>query len=161
MQNLISWFEPLDSFLISAKNNNLKMILVGGAAVNFHGYQRNSADIDIWVNPDEENLKNLLKVLNESGFELDELPKSVIEANQNVSVKFTPDAMNVELITRFDVNRTFLEAYNEAELFYLNSNKSTFIKVLNINDLIISKIKSGRPKDFLDILEIKRIKNIK
>jgi hypothetical protein len=60
MQNLISWFEPLDSFLISAKNNNLKMILVGGAAVNFHGYQRNSADIDIWVNPDEQYFGNLL-----------------------------------------------------------------------------------------------------
>ena len=62
MQDLISWFEPLNSFLISAKNNNLKMILVGGAAVNFHGYQRNSSDIDIWVNPDEENLRNLLKL---------------------------------------------------------------------------------------------------
>jgi hypothetical protein len=33
------------------------MILVGGGAVNFHGFQRHSADIDFWIDVSEENLR--------------------------------------------------------------------------------------------------------
>jgi hypothetical protein len=34
-------------------------------------------------------------------------------------------------------------------------------RVLNYEDLILSKIKSGRPKDLLDIQELQKIKNQK
>jgi hypothetical protein len=48
--NLLQNFpERLEQFIRTANKNKVKMILVGGGAVNFHGYQRHSADIDFWV----------------------------------------------------------------------------------------------------------------
>jgi hypothetical protein len=35
--------------------NNLKYIMVGGFAVNLHGFNRTTGHIDIWIKDDEEN----------------------------------------------------------------------------------------------------------
>jgi len=44
--------------------NNVRYIVVGGYAVNFHGYRRTTGDIDLWIKPDNgENKKAILKSL--------------------------------------------------------------------------------------------------
>lgn len=134
------------------------MILVGGSAVNFHGYQRHSADVDFWIDYSIENLNSLLLVFNEMGYEITDFPESVKRAEQNISVKFSPYDLNLELITRFSVNKSFDQAYEDAELVEVEGTKVMKWRVLSYEDLITSKIKSGRPKDILDILELKKIK---
>ena len=37
------WDKAIERFIILARKHNVKMLMVGGAAVNFHGYQRHSA----------------------------------------------------------------------------------------------------------------------
>lgn len=44
--------------------------MVGGGAVNFHGYQRHSADIDFWIETTQENFNKLVRVFNEMGLKL-------------------------------------------------------------------------------------------
>lgn len=46
-------------FLRAAHAQGLRVLMVGGAAVNFHGYQRQSADVDLWVEPVAENFDRL------------------------------------------------------------------------------------------------------
>ncbi len=53
------------------------MLLVGGGAVNFHGYQRHSADIDFWVNSTSENIQRLLNTLQDLGYNIEDLPQLV------------------------------------------------------------------------------------
>ena len=43
------------------------MIMVGGFAINLHGYSRATKDIDIWLEDTLENRKKLRKALNEQG----------------------------------------------------------------------------------------------
>jgi hypothetical protein len=43
------WEENIDEFISLANKHKVKMLMVGGAAVNFHGYQRHSADVDFWI----------------------------------------------------------------------------------------------------------------
>jgi len=38
---------------------NVRYIMVGGIATNLHGYQRNTNDIDIWIEDTPENRKNM------------------------------------------------------------------------------------------------------
>lgn len=52
------WRKEVNSFIELATRYNLEMLLVGGGAVNFHGYQRHSADVVFWFKPTTENLKN-------------------------------------------------------------------------------------------------------
>lgn len=38
------WKESVDMFIALAEKHKLKIIMIGGGAGNFHGYQRHSAD---------------------------------------------------------------------------------------------------------------------
>jgi len=42
-------------FLISLNKNDVEYILVGGYTVIFHGYNRTTGDLDLWINPTKEN----------------------------------------------------------------------------------------------------------
>lgn len=154
------WRKDVNNFLSLANKHKVKMLMVGGGAVNFHGYQRHSADVDFWIETTNDNFKKLLKVFNEMGYELDDFPEEVKNQFQNISVKFSPDDYNIELITRFSLSRSFEEAYDSSEIVNINNNRFGKINVLSISDLIESKIKSGRPKDLLDVQQLKEINEI-
>lgn len=93
------------------------------------------------------------------GYDINEFPEDVLNCNQNISLKFSPKTIFIELITRFSINKSFEEVFNESELVIVEGNPIYKWRVLNFDDLILSKIKSGRPKDLLDIQELNRIKN--
>ena len=152
------WNDMVDGFISQANLFGVKMIMVGGGAVNFHGYQRHSADVDFWIDTRIENLDKLILTFKALGYDIDSFPKAVENEEQNISIKFSPADLNLELITKFSVNKSFDEAYNEAEQITIKNNTLMKWRVLSYNDLITSKIKAGRPKDLLDIQELKRIK---
>ncbi len=151
------WENKIDEFVKLANKNQVRMLFVGGAAVNFHGYQRHSADVDIWIETTEINFKKLVKVFNEMGYEIDDFPVDVKNKLQNISVKFSPVDLDLELITNFNVNKTFDQAYQESEIVIVNENQFLRWNVLSLEDLITSKIKANRPKDLLDIQQLREI----
>lgn len=151
------WEENIDNFIRLSNIHNVRMLMVGGAAVNFHGYQRHSADVDFWIETTTENFKKLIVVFNEMGYEIDDFPEKVKNKLQNISIKFSPLEVNLELITNFTVNKTFEEAYNDSDEMIINNNKFMRCKILSYEDLITSKIKANRPKDLLDIQQLREI----
>ena len=144
------------TFIELANKHNVRMLLVGGGAVNFHGYQRHSADVDFWIDTTKKNIAKLIEVFQEMGFEISELPADVKNGDQNISIKFSP-YQTLELISRFNQNKTFEEAWKDAVVGEIRDNNIARYRVLSLEDLVISKIKSGRPKDLLDIQELQRI----
>ena len=44
-----NWDKEVYLFLELAAKHDVRMVMVGGGAVNFHGYQRHSADVDFWL----------------------------------------------------------------------------------------------------------------
>ena len=142
------------NFLRLAKVHGLRYLMVGGGAVNFHGYQRNSADVDLWVEPTRENFERLKHVLDGMGYESD-LPGTVLRAEQNLSLKISPE-QELELITHFNPGCSFGEAFERAEEATIAGEPVTRFWVLAFDDLINSKVKSARPKDLLDVYELQR-----
>lgn len=139
--------------------HKVKFLLVGGAAVNFYGYKRHSADIDFWIKPTKENFDKILIVLQKLGYGIQQLPKKVIEGKMNISIKISPE-QEIEMITQFNPNKTFDDAYNEANEMKVSGNSIKKMKVISLDDLITSKAKSRRTKDMLDIIELKRINKL-
>ncbi len=127
--------------------------MVGGAAVNLYGYKRHSADIDFWVSTTESNLNKLLKVLQKLGYDIENLPPSFKKGNQNISIKISPE-QEIELISRFNPNKSFEECFKAATSFTVDDEKILKINALSLEDLIASKAKSKRSKDLLDIQEL-------
>ena len=151
-----TWGEKVKHFLQLAEKHNVKMILVGGGAVNFHGYQRHSADVDFWIETSSENLRNLLLVIKELGYQLNDFPEEVKNQQQNISIKFTPSDYDLELITFFSSEIDFEEAWEQSEKSVIE--EEIVHRVLSYAHLIQSKLKSQRPKDLLDIQELTRIR---
>lgn len=146
-------------FVVAANNRGVRMLMVGGGAVNFHGYQRHSADVDFWIDLSMENLSKLILTLQDMGYEIEEFNDKIKKGEQNISIKISPVA-EIELITNFNPNKTFNEAYDDKLEVMINENQILRYDILSLNDLITSKIKAGRHKDLLDIYELKRIHNL-
>lgn len=153
-----NWDDEIKNFVHLCNNEGVRMLMVGGGAVNFHGYQRHSADVDFWFETTPENFKKLVKVFSAMGYEIEDFPENVKKQQQNISVKFSPASMEIELITNFSVNRPFSSAYNESIETSLLNDASVKWRVLNLEDLITSKVKAGRPKDLLDIQQLREIR---
>jgi len=156
---MMSWENNINEFVKLADHHKVRMILVGGGAVNFHGYQRHSADVDFWIETTKENLNKLVIVFNEMGYEIKSFPKEVEQQQQNISIKFSPVEMDLELITKFSINKSFNAAYKESEEVEIQGLNFMKWRVLSYDDLITSKVKANRPKDLLDIQQLIKIKN--
>lgn len=154
------WKDNIADFLRLADRHGVRMLMVGGGAVNYYGYRRHSADVDFWLETSPENLQRLLHTLKEMGYATKDFPEPVKKQKQNISLKFSPADLDVELITRFNVNKTFEEAFQQAKKVKIDEVYVYKYYVLSLEDLISAKVKSGRPKDLLDIIELKRIHNM-
>ena len=104
--------EDVWMFISLAQKHNVKMLMVGGGAVNFYGYQRHSADVDFWIDTTPSNLVALREALNELGYEFDDFPEDVKRGQQNISIKISP-VIDIELITSFNPGRSFSECYEQ------------------------------------------------
>ncbi|MGL2993041.1 nucleotidyl transferase AbiEii/AbiGii toxin family protein [Flavobacterium sp. TSSA_36] len=151
------WEENINQFIAIANKHKVRMLMVGGGAVNFHGYQRHSSDVDFWIETTALNFKKLVAVFNEMGYEIEDFPENVKNEEQNISIKFSPLDLDLELITKFSVNKTFDEAFESSEEVTVNNNSFLKWNVLSLEDLITSKIKANRPKDLLDIQQLLEI----
>ena len=151
------WENKIDEFIYIPNKHKVRMLMVGGGAVNFHGYQRHSADVDFWIETTDENFKKLVLVFQEMGYDIDDFPDDVKQQQQNISIKFSPLDLDLELITNFSVNKTFSQAFDDSEIVAVKRNSFLSWNVLNYEDLILSKIKANRSKDLLDIQQLKTI----
>ncbi len=146
-------------FVKACQDFEVRALLVGGGAVNFHGYQRHSADVDFWIDVSAENLENLKKALKKIDVEIDTFPDSVKQQKQNISIKISP-LFTIELITRFNPGKSFEEAWDVAVWATVEQDgKVASYRVLHLDDLVASKLLSGRPKDMLDVQELQRKRN--
>jgi len=147
----------VSNFIIKANENGVRMLLVGGGAVNFHGYQRHSADIDFWIELTSENLDRLKTTLTQMGYLFDQFPQEVLQGAQNISVKISP-VVDLELITCFNPGKNFSDAFNCSVTAYIDGQELKKYNVLSFEDLVTSKIKSGREQDLRDVYMLQKIR---
>ena len=157
-----AWHEEIKQFILLADKHKVRMLMVGGGAVNYYGYQRHSADVDFWIETKEDNLKKLLNVFTAMNYDIDSFPDKVKEQQQNISLKFSPALLNIELITNFSINKSFEQAFKDSKLVKTEEGPQKLQwRVIAFEDLIDSKVKSGRAKDLLDIQELQKIQSEK
>lgn len=130
-------------------------ILIGGFAVNFHGLSRFTADLDIWIRDTKDNRSRLSQAFNEIyGYEI-----PGVETMQFVAGWSTislPNGFPLDIL----VNMKGLEEFTYDECLEAATDfdvEGTIFKVLHYNHLLANKKAAGRPKDLLDIEELKKI----
>ena len=110
---------------------NVRYVLVGGFAVNYHGYPRSTADLDLWIDPSEENKQNLLLALNDQNYSTEELRNISLVGAAPIDIPISN--FKIELIPFLSTKLTFDEAYQMA----VSGNIDNIpIKVVHLNHLI-------------------------
>jgi hypothetical protein len=139
--------------------NNVRYLTIGGLAVNIYGYTRNTGDIDILIDDTSQNRKNLRKAFTDIG--IGNFPE--IETMQFVA-GFTDFTIAYGL--RLDVMTSIKGLESESFESLLNSATIVTLKeipvyFLDYDNLIKAKKATGRPKDLLDIEELKKLNDNK
>ena len=121
-------------------------LIVGGYALAFHGAPRFTGDIDIFVRPEIENAKRVLKALAEFGFTFSNLhPDDFTNPNKVVQLGVPP--VRIDLITSISgVSWEETEAHKEPGTF-----GDVPVFYIGRAQYISNKRASGRKKDLADI----------
>ncbi len=148
--------EEIVRFLKLLSKNEVRFILVGGIAVNYRGFSRSTADIDVWLEDTQVNRSNFVKALSEYGIEGAE-----VFVDSPLLAEYTEvvldNGMYIDLMSdlQFFKQENFNENYLKADKFNLENEVE--VKMLHINTLIEEKEKSARPKDKLDAETFKKL----
>lgn len=146
------------AFFAAMNEANVEYILVGGLAVNLHGFNRTTGDLDVWLKDSNNNRSNLVAALNKLEIQGAEvfmtLPLiagySELLLDSGNYVDFMSDLF-------FLKQNDFDNCAKISERFVIEENVE--VPVLHINKLIEEKEKSQRSKDRIDTEELKKIRN--
>ncbi len=146
-------------FFDCLNKNKVQYILVGGMAVNAHGFNRSTGDVDIWLADNENNRLHFVTALKEYGIEGAELfHRLPFIAGYTEIVLDNGYVVDIMSDLQFFKQPTFEDCYNNSIEFELT--ETVFVKIIHISTLISEKEQSKRPKDTLDAEELKRLNNL-
>ena len=142
--------------IIKAFNSHgVKYMLVGGFAINYYGYNRTTADLDLWIAPRNDNKTRVVNSLLSLGYSLDEL-NEFVEQDFSLPFSFQIGAGDfyIDVMTAIS-GVDFEEAYKGAISEVVNQEHT--LKIIHRNHLIINKTLSGRTKDKADVEALQKI----
>ena len=140
--------EDFVDFLKSLNKYTVESILVGGYAVILHGYQRTTGDIDIWVNPTEENYQRLQSAIKEFGLPLHAISLDDFLSTGKVDVfTFGRPPVAIDLLTKVS-GLEFDEALRNSEAVIVDGAPT---RLLSVQSLRAAKLAAGRHRDLDDL----------
>jgi hypothetical protein len=159
--NFINLFDKLNEYKV-------RYVICGGLAVNLHGVPRMTADIDIILDLQRENLEKFLQAVKELNYSLTLplKPEEILEEEKRNAIIKDKNLIALSFYN-YDDNTIALDVLIEfplafEELWDKKINRksgNSDIYVVCIDHLIKLKEYSNRIQDQQDILFLSRIKN--
>jgi predicted nucleotidyltransferase len=136
------------------KKEDVKYIVIGGAATIAYGVPRTTNDLDIFIEPTPENCARLLRALKETGLGTALLTSPKKIANSDLTV--VEDFIRLDILTKVK-GLEFRKSWDEKVTKKIDGIAIHFI---SLGDLIRSKKAIGRKIDKEDIRILNKIKNL-
>ena len=150
--------EDLISFWNSLAESKVLYIMVGGFAVNMHGYLRSTQDVDIWIKDEPDNrikLGNAMKIFGYESLNWKEM-------------QFVPGWTNFYIgngmVLDILISMKGLEGYSFDQCLQMATIaeiENVKVPFLHINQLIANKKAVNRSKDQIDVMELEKIKQLR
>ncbi len=146
----------------------VRYLVVGGLAVVAHGYVRFTADIDLFLDFEPDNLRDAMSVFSRLDYrprapvELDDFvdPKNrkqwIREKNLKVFSIWSPNhpATEVDIFTEPPID--FNEAFSRSTI--VEAAPGLALSIIGLDDLIRLKLVAGRPQDLDDIDKLRELR---
>lgn len=130
-------------------------MLVGGYAVNIHGYLRTTEDLDVWVKASPENAARVFEAMLRFGLPpgLNAAELADISGSPPTGFRFGRRPFAVDLLTSIK-GVSFDEAWPTSEIHRVDGLD---LRVIGLGKLVQNKRATGRLKDAADVEELLRI----
>ena len=144
--------KDFEDFLTLLQKYNVSFLICGGHAVGFYGYPRLTMDFDLLIEPNKENAKKIINVLNEFGFGNAGITEAAfLEAGTALTLGAQPNQIDlltsVSDVSTHDIFKNAVKGkLGDFNLLYISKD-----------DLIKCKKAVGRLKDLADIEELEKI----
>ena len=151
--------ENFDLILTAISNAGVEFMIAGGFAVNFHGYNRSTSDMDIWIKPEEENKIKIFSALQKVGYSAATLhPVLGLDFTKPFSFSVGEEPVDVDIF-----NHITGVSYAEAEKNKISFkwNNKLDVSFISLRDLLVNKMLTGRGKDKVDVDELQKINALK
>ncbi|HEX3601245.1 MAG TPA: nucleotidyltransferase [Lacipirellulaceae bacterium] len=146
---LLPDFQDLLKFLTEEK---VEYLVVGGMAVNYHGYHRSTGDLDLWVAISPQNQDRLARALQRFGFSEQAVShRPLLEKPKFLRIGQPP--LRVEIHSAIS-GCEFEECLVRSEHCLINGLDVRFI---SLSDLRRNKLAAGRTKDLADLEELPEV----
>ena len=142
-------FKDLLSCLSEA---DAQYIVVGAHALAAHGHVRATKDIDIWINPTQQNARRVYKALAKFGAPLGELTVEDL-ATPGIIFQIGVAPIRIDIITRID-GVEFDEAWESKLTTAIDQME---VNILSREHLLQNKRAAGRLQDLADVETLEKM----
>lgn len=157
-----------DSIFAALQATGVRYVVVGGVAVNLHGYQRFTKDIDVVIDLVPDQALKALEALNTLGYKPTAPEKLADFANANIRETWIRDKgmmvfqmyseqtrMSIDIFVRYPVD--FEALWSEATTIDL---PQASLRIASVDHLILMKREAGRPQDLVDVEKLEKLRQI-
>jgi hypothetical protein len=135
-----------DEFCASLIDHRVEFVIVGAHALAFHGAPRFTGDLDVFVNPTEENARRLIAAISAFGFPTDAFTAADIVGGRKV-IEMGIAPVQIHVMSHIDgVN--WATVWDTHVVGPFGARQLPFI---GREAFLRNKRASGRPKDLADI----------
>jgi predicted nucleotidyltransferase len=138
--------KDFQEFIELLNKHEVAYMIVGAHALAFHGKPRHTGDLDIWINPTDENSSKMMLVINDFGFGSVGLKKEDFLREHYVTQLGYPP-LRIDILNSIS-GVTFEEAYNNR--LFIDVDDLT-ISYIGLDDLIKNKAGTARKQDIADL----------
>lgn len=158
-----------EQILAELNNAKIRYVLIGGVAVNLHGFPRATGDLDILISLNSRNIKKFINLVKKLKWkprvpvELDafadvKIRKTwIAEKGMKVFSVFNPDKPIEHIDVMMENYIDFQKAYRRKKVISIGRMK---VPVASIDDLIQLKRIAGRERDKIDIRALTEIRKL-
>lgn len=140
-------------FIELLNEHDVKYLIVGGYAVNFHGYPRYTKDIDFWIWLEPSNIEQLVNAINDFGFSSLGLTENDFLMPDNV-VQLGRTPYRIDIMVDLE-SVDFEDCYSRRSESVLDN---VIVNFLGLEDLIVTKENAGRRQDLADAEQLEKIR---
>ena len=143
------------SLLAAFAAAKVEFAVVGGVAVNMHGYVRATNDLDIFIRPTEENAHAAFQALLALGVPLEGLlPGDLLDDEENL--RFGPEEDHIDVLASIG-EMSFEQVWRNRIVAEIEGLSIPFISK---PDLIENKLQVGRLRYLADVEELALITDV-
>ncbi len=146
MQSLLLNDQEVE-LLKALTDGNVRYLIIGGHAVIFHGHLRPAKDLDIWVEPTQENANKTAIALASVRIHLQPMH---LQRLASPGFQMPIGRLNTEILTSV-TGLAFNEAFGRSTQTF---EQDTFCRVLSLQDLITTKKALARELDLEDVANL-------